>query len=135
MKAELAAYGSPVDAWVDSDPPSSGSLAAAISALLATLYEMIAEIETKQGDHTYAKAKSKIDRLLELRDDRVLALRTQAELEKLSWALTDQATTISAEIREGPGVARRAADADERDLQADPGGRGGADSSGIAYGG
>jgi hypothetical protein len=99
LKAELAAYGSAVDAWSDGDPPSSGRLAAAISALLATLYEMIAEIEAKQGDHTYAKAKSKIDRLLELRDERVLAFRTQAELEKLSGALTDQATTISAEIR------------------------------------
>jgi hypothetical protein len=99
LKAELAVYGSAVDAWSDGDPPSSGRVAAAISALLATLYEKIAEIEAKQGDHTYAKAKSKIDRLLELRDERILALRTQAELEKLSGALTDQATTISAEIR------------------------------------
>jgi hypothetical protein len=60
LKAELAVYGSAVDAWSDGDPPSSGRLAAAISALLATLYETIAEIEAKQGDHTYAKAKSKV---------------------------------------------------------------------------
>lgn len=52
-----------------------------------------------KGDHTYVKAKAKIDRLLELQTERDLALRTRGELGKLSDALTAQATIISAEIR------------------------------------
>jgi hypothetical protein len=53
----------------------------------------------KQGDHTYIKAKRKIDLLLEMQADRDWALRTQDELRKLSDALAAQATMISSEVR------------------------------------
>jgi predicted ribosome quality control (RQC) complex YloA/Tae2 family protein len=72
---------------------------AGLSTLAGALDKMIAHIEARQGEHTYAKAKSKIDRLLELQSERIQALRTQAELEKLSEALNAHATTISGEVR------------------------------------
>jgi hypothetical protein len=74
-------------------------IVAAIAKLLATLDQAIADIESQQGDHTYIKAKAKIDRLLELQTERDLALRTRDELGRLSGALTTQATMISTEIR------------------------------------
>ena len=47
----------------NSDLPSCAPL---FRELLAALDQTIADIESKQGDHTYSKAKAKIDRLLEL---------------------------------------------------------------------
>ncbi len=79
--------------------PTSAQAAAGIVKLIAALALAIADIESKQGDHTYIKAEAKIDRVLELQTDRDLALRTGDELSKLSDALTVQATMISAEIR------------------------------------
>lgn len=99
LKTALALYRAAVDAWTEGDAPDAAPLIALLAALLANLDAAIADIEARQGDHTYAKAKAKIDRLLDLHAERVLALRTQAELEKLSQALTAQAATISAAIR------------------------------------
>jgi len=99
MKLNLADYGTAVDAWSNGGAPDSTLIAADLRALLDAMNKQIAEIEDKQGDHTYAKAKTKIDQLLELQVERLVAERTQAELGKLSGALTAQATTISAEIR------------------------------------
>nr|WP_166309226.1 AAA family ATPase [Bradyrhizobium sp. 2S1]MCK7664886.1 AAA family ATPase [Bradyrhizobium sp. 2S1] len=99
LKAKLASYRAAVEVWSSGDPPASAAVVAAISALLGKLGTKIADIEAKQGDQTYAKAKVKIDRLLELQAERLLAIRTQEELRSLSEALTAQATTISGEIR------------------------------------
>ena len=59
----------------------------------------IAGIEAKQGEHTYVKALSKLEELFELKQERELAVRIMAELEKLSTALNAQAAFISGEIR------------------------------------
>lgn len=99
LKDELITYRTAVEAWENGNPPSAEILVTAISALTNTLDAKIAEIEANQGDHTYAKAKSKIDRILELQKEYFLAIRTQQELEKLSEALNMQATVISSEIR------------------------------------
>lgn len=99
LKADLIAYQAGIAGWPQTAVPASADIVAAISKLLATLDQAIADIESKQGDHTYIKAKAKIDRLLELQADRNLALRTRDELGKLSNALTAQATIVSAEIR------------------------------------
>ena len=99
FKAELVAYQGEVAGWPQSAVPASAQVAAGIVELIAALGLAIAGIESKQGDHTYIRAKAKIDRLLELQTDRDLALRTGDELSKLSDALTVQATMISAEIR------------------------------------
>ncbi len=99
LKSDLVAYQAGVAGWPKSAAASSASIVASISKLLTTLDKAISDIEVKQGDHTYIKAKAKIDRLLELDGERDLALRTNEELGTLSDALTVQAATISAEIR------------------------------------
>jgi ABC-type lipoprotein export system ATPase subunit len=100
LKADLIAYQAGIAGWPQAAAVSaSADIVAAIAKLLATLDQAIVDIESKQGDHTYIKAKAKIDRLLELQSERDLALRTRDELGKLSDALTAQATIISAEIR------------------------------------
>ena len=99
LKADLIAYQAGIAGWPQTAVPASVDIVSAIAKLLATLDQAIADIESKQGDHTYIKAKAKIDRLLELQTERNLALRTLDELGKLSNALTAQATIISAEIR------------------------------------
>ena len=99
LKTDLIAYQAGVAGWPQDTVPASADIIAAIAALLATLDQAIADIEAKQGDHTYIKAKAKIDRLVELQTERYLALRTRDELVKLSDALTAQAATVSAEIR------------------------------------
>ncbi|KRQ95145.1 AAA family ATPase [Bradyrhizobium valentinum] len=99
IKTELASYQAAVEAWSSGDAPASAAVIASISALFSQLNARIADIEANQGEHTYAKAKARIDRLLELQSEHLLALRTQRELEKLSDALTTQAAMISGEIR------------------------------------
>jgi ABC-type lipoprotein export system ATPase subunit len=99
LKVELAAYGTAVDAWTNGAPPTSASLVSALATLIGGLDKAIADIEARQGDHTYAKAKSKIDRLLDLQAERAFVRHTQVELEKITEALTTQAGMISAEIR------------------------------------
>lgn len=99
LKADLIAYEAGIADWPQNVAPASADIASAIAKLLGTLDQAIADIELKQGDHTYIRAKAKIDRLLELRTEQNLALRTLDELGKLSNALMAQATIISAEIR------------------------------------
>ncbi len=99
LKTDLIAYQAGIAGWPQTAVPASADIVAAIAKLLATFDQAIADIESKQGDHTYIKAKAKIDRLLGLRTERDLALRTRDELGKLSDSLTAQATIISAEIR------------------------------------
>ncbi|WP_247320966.1 AAA family ATPase [Bradyrhizobium sp. 141] len=99
LKADLIAYQAGIAGWPQAGVPASADIVASIAKLLAALDQAIVDIESKQGDHTYIRAKTKIDRLLELQSERDLALRTRAQRGKLSDALTAQATIISAEIR------------------------------------
>lgn len=99
LKSDLVAYQGCISGWPKNAVPDSTGIVILIAKLLATLDKEIFDIEAKQGDHTHIKAKAKFDRLLELEDDRNLALRTAKELLKLSEALTAQAAMISAEIR------------------------------------
>jgi len=99
LKADLIAYQAGFAGWPQGAIPASTNIMPAIATLLITLDQAIADIKAKQGDYTYLRAKTKIDRLLELRAEHDLALRTGDELVKLSDALTAQAATISAEIR------------------------------------
>jgi ABC-type lipoprotein export system ATPase subunit len=99
LRCRLASYQSAVEAWSAANPPESEACVQAIVALLTQLGAKIADIETKQGDYTYAKAKTKLDRLLELQAEHLLAMRTQREFEKLSDELTAQGSIVSGEIR------------------------------------
>ncbi|MBB1634933.1 AAA family ATPase [Cupriavidus sp. UME77] len=99
LKADLETYREGVEAWTLVGVPDSGALTTALGELLANLDKQIAEIEAKQGDHTYVKSKGKIDRLIELQADWAREQRTQAELEKLFDGLAAQAAIVTAEIR------------------------------------
>lgn len=99
LKGDLIAFQSGVAGWPKSGAPASIDIVTAVAKLLGSLNQAITDIEAKQGDHTYLKAKTKIDLFLEMQAERDLALRTQEELGKLSEALTAQAATISGEIR------------------------------------
>ncbi len=122
LKADLLAYQTGIAGWPHSAAPASADIVAAITKLLATLDQAIADIESKQGDHTYIKAKAKIDRLLELQAERDLgvtnARRTAEALGRLDGASGD---CFGRDPQEGPGAARQASDANERYLQGDPG--------------
>jgi len=98
LNADLLAYQADVIDWQGGTLPSA-DIVAKIAKMFGALNQSIAEIEARQGDHTYIKAKLKIDRLLDLQVERDLQIRTQYELEKLSNALTVQAGIISGEIR------------------------------------
>jgi len=95
----LGPYQAAIHRWEDGEEPNSAPLTAAISTALTALDADIASIEDAQGDHTYAKAKSKLERLLAIKRERELAERTAAELAALSDALTQQSTFVSSEIR------------------------------------
>ncbi|MEF3698237.1 AAA family ATPase [Desulfolutivibrio sp.] len=99
LKSDIETYQSDVLSWSKGEMPASGKLVASINKLLDRLGQDISKIEEKQGDHTYAKAKVKIDRLIELQAERELALGVKRELEGISRALSEQATMISTEIR------------------------------------
>jgi ABC-type lipoprotein export system ATPase subunit len=99
LKASLIDYQAVIAGWRQGDVPASAEMFQTIIKLLVTVDQEITEIQDKQGDHTYIKAKTKIDRLLELRAERELAERTQVELGRLSEKLTADAAIISAEIR------------------------------------
>lgn len=99
LKADLIAYQAGIAGWPQAGVPASADIVASIAKLLAALDQAIVDIESKQGDHTYIRAKTKIDQLLELQSERDLALRTRAQLGTLSDALTAQATIVSAENR------------------------------------
>lgn len=96
---DLIAYQAGVAGWSQGAAPASAGIVTVIAKLLASHDQAIDDIESKQGDHTYIKAKAKIDRMLELQTEREAALRTRDELGKLSDGLTAQAATISTEIR------------------------------------
>jgi recombinational DNA repair ATPase RecF len=99
LRTELVAYQSGIVGWPKSAALASIEIAASISKLLITVDKKISDIEAKQGDHTYIRAKAQVDRLRELEGERNLAQQISTEMGKLSEALIAQTTTISAEIR------------------------------------
>ena len=99
LRSALTAYRTELTAWRSGASPAVGTMTAQLDTLLETLDRDIAQITAKQGEHTFAKAKAKIDRLLEIAEERALAIRTSNELDALSGSLTSQAAFVSSEIR------------------------------------
>ncbi len=99
IKSQLIAYQAGIAGWPEAEAPDAVGLVGEIGALIADLDQQISNIEAKQGDHTWVKAKAKIDSLLELQKEIGLAVRTSQELGKLHQALTVQAKQISDAIR------------------------------------
>lgn len=99
IKSRLIAYQAGVAGWPAVEVPDAVGVVGDIAMLIADLDQQISDIEAKQGDHTWTKAKAKIDALLRLQDEIGLALRTSQELRRLHEALTVQAKQISDAIR------------------------------------
>lgn len=98
--AALVEYQARVAAWPAAAAPASAELTTELEARLTGLDKEIADIEEKQGEHTWVKAKASIDRLLKLQTDVALATRRTEELTALHEALGTQAKLVSGKIRE-----------------------------------
>jgi len=99
LRAALDTYLGAVESWKGGALPDAAALKASLHQLTSKLDASIAEIQTKQGDKAYGNVVTKLEHLIELREERELSVRTLAELEKLSTALNGQAAFISGEIR------------------------------------
>ena len=100
FRAELTAYQAGIAGWPASAAPDSAAITVELEVHLVGLNQDIADIEEKQGEHTWVKANASIDRLLKLQTDVALATRTTEELTALHDALGTQATIVSSKIRE-----------------------------------
>lgn len=88
-----------VDAWKPGGDLSCVAATVAIAATLSDVDARIVAILEKQGEHTYIKAKTKLERLAELAAEHALATRIQIELTALSEELTRQSSFVSTRIR------------------------------------
>lgn len=95
----LKDYRTALAAWSDGPAPDSGAVTAQMTAMQTELATAVAEIEERQGSHTFAQAKTKIDTLIELGKEFRQAARVTAEMVKLLEALNAQSTQVSAAIR------------------------------------
>jgi recombinational DNA repair ATPase RecF len=99
-KGQLIDYQTAVVAWPGQEAPNPAPVMALLAGITSDLDAQIADIKAKQGEHTWVKAKAKIERLLNLQDVIALALLIAEELEKLHEALNEQTKQISDAIRE-----------------------------------
>lgn len=100
FQTALIAYQTSVAGWPAAEAPDSAAIVAGLEELLADLDQEIEHVEAKQGDHTWLKAKAKIDRLLRLQYEVSMATRATEELAALHESLVAQATLVSGKIRE-----------------------------------
>lgn len=100
LKTALAAYQESLAKWPQVEAPDSDGIVAGLERYLAGLDQAIESIEAMQGDHTWAKAKVRIDRLMNLQQEVALATRKTEELSALHDSLVSQATLVSSRIRE-----------------------------------
>ncbi|MBX3488577.1 AAA family ATPase [Parvibaculum sp.] len=95
----LKDYRGAVNIWTEGATPDSAPARAQLLEMQVELKTTIDEIEARQGDHTFAKAKAKVDALIELAAEFRQAARVTDELGTLSADLTAQAAQVSAAIR------------------------------------
>jgi len=99
LRTVLSVYLAAVKGQAADESPDRTQLVAVLIETEMGLTAAIEEIEKRQGEHTYAKALAKLDRLVTLKAEHALAERTRSELTKLSNTLNAQAIFISGEIR------------------------------------
>lgn len=99
LKIGLANYRVAVETWAENGTPDSAPLVDTLTTFISDLNRQINEIEEKQGDHTYNKAKTIIDRLLEIQTERLITERTNAELTEIFQSLASLGTIVIGEIR------------------------------------
>uniref|UniRef100_UPI000B17E547 hypothetical protein n=1 Tax=Caulobacter sp. CCH5-E12 TaxID=1768770 RepID=UPI000B17E547 len=97
--AVITDFRTAVDGWQAGTILDSRAAINVVSATLADVDSRIASIVEKQGEHTYAKAKAKLERLITLADEHALATRTNTELSSLSEALVEQSNFVTTKIR------------------------------------
>ncbi len=100
FRAALISYQAGIAEWPAAAAPASAAITVELEARLIGLNQEIADIEEKQGEHTWVKVKVSIDRLLKLQTDLALATRTTEKLTALHEALGTQAMLVSGKIRE-----------------------------------
>lgn len=100
FRIALIAYQAGISGWPIGEAPDPAAIVAELEARLIGLDHEIAEIEANQGEHTWVKVKTSIDRLLILQKDVALASRITAHLTTLHEALVAQATFVSGKIRD-----------------------------------
>lgn len=99
LRSGLTTYANAVEQWTAGDAPDASAIKPLLVALLAATVGKINEIEQRQGEHTYARAKSRLESLLEIKADDEMRARAAEELGKIQTSLNEQATFISSEIR------------------------------------
>ncbi|MCG7853205.1 MAG: ATP-binding protein, partial [Methanosarcinaceae archaeon] len=99
FQATLADYLDSAKCWDGGAVPDATSLKTSLHELTTALDASIKTIEAKQGENTYIKVLSKVEEMIEFKDERERAVCLLAELEKLSAALNTQAVHISSAIR------------------------------------
>lgn len=98
-KSALTDYLAAASSWEGGPIPEATNLCASLNELTTAVDASIAEIEVRQGENTYRRALTKLEELVELKEERELAIRILDELRRLSTALNEQAACISGEIR------------------------------------
>ncbi len=98
-RTAITEFRTTVNAWQAGAVLDSTAAVSAVATALADVDSRIASIVEKQGEHTYAKAKAKLERLIALADDHALASRTNAELSSLAEALAEQSNFVTTKIR------------------------------------
>lgn len=100
FKKAVEIYMTVIEGWkIGAAAPESAGSKSALIEEQAQLAAAIAEIEQRQGDHTYAKALAKIERLIDLRKHYELTCQLLVELAVLSTSLNTQAAFVSGQVR------------------------------------
>lgn len=99
LNASLTRHLDAIERWTEGAIPDAAALCASLHKLTVELDASIQTIQDRQGENTYSKALSKIEALIDLADERELAVRKLAQLYVLSEALNAQAIFVSGEIR------------------------------------
>jgi recombinational DNA repair ATPase RecF len=100
LKNTVESYIAAIEGWKSGAAvPNSVGLRSALVKEQVQLAAAIAEIDQRQGDHTYVKALAKIERFIELKKQYDLACQLLIELVALSTSLNTQAAFVSGQIR------------------------------------
>ena len=95
----IQAFRDTLETWQHGEPIDFEPIINEVAETVADLDRRINEILETQGEHTYIRAKAKLDRLIELQSDQFLAAATQRHTTALSEALTEQSSFVAREIR------------------------------------
>ena len=99
LREILSQYVEALNSWSSGPTPNTSEIKAHLIQAHSSVTQEIDDIMQRQGDNTYARARTLIETLHDLYDDYRLMIRGNAELTTLYASLGEQATIVSAEIR------------------------------------